>query len=124
MRSFLIVLCIVLWGCATEANGTVYSVSDLKNIKYELSENRVDLEYQAPLETLYYSPGVDYELSEDGTLEIKVVRCKLKDGCKVKAKAKQGDVNEVTIQLATPVSAADIMITDGKEMLSLSGLDG
>lgn len=123
MKKMLLILCLILLGCTSEGKEMVYSISELTNIKYTLSEDKIDLEYQAPLETLYYSPGVDYKVSDDGKLEIKVVRCKFKEDCEVKAKAEQGDFNKVTVQLTRPFNANEVIITDNTSRVVLSELD-
>jgi len=120
MNKVLIILCMVLSGCTSEGKEMIYSVSELANIKYTLSEDRIDLEYQAPLETLYYSPGVDYKVSDGGKLEIKVIRCKFKEDCEVKAKAEQGDFNKVTVQLTKPFRANEVLIIDDTTKVMLS----
>lgn len=66
MKNFIVVVIILLWGCSMEVKGMVYPVSDISNVKYEISQDRLELQYQTPLETLYYSPGINYNLSADG----------------------------------------------------------
>lgn len=102
----------------------VYPISDVKNVKYEIGQSQLELEYQTPLETLYYSPGINYILSNDGELEIEVVRCGIKEECDVAAKAEQGDVNTVIIKLSEPIDVNKVLIKDSKKKVKLSELVG
>lgn len=124
MNKYVLMVCVFLWGCSMEVNGMVYPISDVNNVKYEMSQSQIELEYQTPLETLYYSPGINYILSNDGELEIEVVRCGIKEECDVAAKAEQGDVNTVVIKLSEPIDIHKVLIKDSKEKVKLSELTG
>lgn len=124
MNKYVLMVCVFLWGCSMEVNGMVYPISDVKNVKYEIGQSQLELEYQTPLETLYYSPGINYILSNDGELEIEVVRCGIKEECDVAAKAEQGDVNTVIIKLSEPIDVNKVLIKDSKKKVKLSELVG
>lgn len=122
MNKYVLVVCVFLWGCSMEVNGMVYPISDVGNVKYEMSQGQLELQYQTPLETLYYSPGINYTLSSDGQMEIEVVRCGIKEECDVAAKAQQSDVNTVVIKLSEPIDIHKVLIKDSKEKVKLSEL--
>lgn len=124
MSKYLLLVCVFLWGCSMEVNSMIYPISDVNNVKYEMSQSQLELEYQTPLETLYYSPGINYILSNDGELEIEVVRCGIKEECDVAAKAEQGDVNTVVIKLSEPIDVSKVLIKDSKKKVKLSELAG
>ncbi|MCW8858005.1 MAG: hypothetical protein OQJ95_11625 [Kangiella sp.] len=124
MNKYLLIVCVFLWGCSMEVNGMVYPVSDVKNVKYEMRQNQLELEYQTPLETLYYSPGINYNLSADGKLELQIIRCGIEDDCQVAVKAQQGEVNKVLIELPKAIEAGKVYFTDSEKKVSLSELSG
>ncbi|ACV25899.1 hypothetical protein [Kangiella koreensis] len=124
MKKFVVLICILAWGCSMEVKGMVYTVSDVNNVKYEISQSQLELQYQTPLETLYYSPGINYRLSADGKLELQIVRCGIKEKCEVAAKAQQGEMNRVVIELPKTVKLEKIYLTDGEKEVSLSELSG
>lgn len=124
MNKYVVMVCVFLWGCSMEVNGMVYPTSDVNNVKYEISQSQLELQYQTPLETLYYSPGINYTLSNDGQMEIEVVRCGIKEECNVAVKAEQGDVNTVVITLSEPIEVNKVLIKDNKTKVKLSELAG
>ena len=124
MKNFIVVVIILLLGCSMEVKGLVYPVSDISNVKYEISQDGLELQYQTPLETLYYSPGINYNLSAEGKLELKVIRCGIEDDCQVTVRAQQGDVNKVLIELPKAIEVRKVFFTDGEKEVSLSELVG
>lgn len=86
-----VVLIIVSWlfmGC-TAKNNAYYPKESVKLQNVITDPEWITIYYTIPLETVYYSPGIDYEYGEDDKqFEISVVRQKLKASTTVMAESK------------------------------------
>lgn len=49
-----------------------------------LGNGQLSFSYRVPLESMFFSPGVDYQ-SRDGTLRVVIGRCRIRTDCTVMA---------------------------------------
>lgn len=64
-----------------------YAKSVVQPVEIEkIAGDQIRIRYNMPRETMYYSPGLNYE-SADGTLKLFIDRCHIKDKCKPMASA-------------------------------------
>ena len=64
-----------------------YAKSDVQPVTVQkVNDNQIRIQYSMPAETLYYSPGLNYQ-SSDGTLRLFIDRCHIRETCTTMAKA-------------------------------------
>ena len=64
-----------------------YSKNDVELLEFEKQGNVLGIYYKVPLETMYYSSGIDYLYNDSDKLEIKFVRSKIRSHSKQMVKS-------------------------------------
>ena len=119
--AFFLFSTLLFTGCAQGDDKMSYRVDDLSDIKFEVEGGYIKLSYRPILETLYYSPGINYSVSGEH-LVIDVVRCHINDECEVDEKSSQEDMNVVSIKIEKVSDPNKIFINEPKDKNSIANL--
>lgn len=99
-----------------------YSIAELSDLHYTIAENNIELRYIPPMESLYYSPGVDVQQGDDFVI-ISIKRCNINDKCGVTIATNQTAAEHVVaLNFEQVYSPAQIFINSKNESNSLSAL--
>ena len=96
-----------------------YAREAVQPIKVELSgSERLTLGYRIPMETLYYSQGVDYKV-EGGVLRVYISRCNINTNCKVMAPNQRPPTGSWDTQVILPYHGERVVIVhdDGEQQV-------
>lgn len=116
-----LILITVFTGCVEGNNKMNYNVKNISDVTYKIDGSVLELNYSPLIESLYYSPGVTFNIISD-QLVINITRCGINDECHVDVKAVLGQVNQVKIDLGHAISVNKIFINEIKESNNLSVL--
>lgn len=123
MKYFINLLVVfLLTGCVGDGENMNYSMTELSGLNYTIAENNIELRYTPPMESLYYSPGVDVQQGDDFVI-ISIKRCNINDKCGVTIATNQTAVEHVVaLNFERVYSPAQIFINSKNESNSLSAL--
>jgi hypothetical protein len=113
-------LCLTIFtGCVEGSNKMNYKINNISDITYKIEGAILELSYSPLVESLYYSPGVTYNIIDD-KMVIKIIRCGINDDCKVDVKAMQGQTNLVKIEIGELLDPNNIYINEIKDTNNLN----
>ncbi len=120
--TFAAVLAGVLWlpACTGGEKHSGYNKRAVSPVRLSRpAENQLKIQYAAPAETLFYSPGVDFAVRGD-TLRVTLRRCGIKEACAVMAKAAMPAAEAGTMEVTVPYGGRRVVVlyADGEEQLS------
>jgi len=98
-----------------------YETSDISELSYRIEGGTLSVAYSLPLDTLYYSPGVDVSDSSNDTL-IRIKKCSVDKKCTVGIPTNQIDGNKAMFILNTTRDPSKIYVNQVHEENSLSAL--
>jgi hypothetical protein len=117
-----ILVIFLLAGCVGDDESMNYSMTELSELNYTIAENNIELRYTPPMESLYYSPGVDVQQGDDFVI-ISIKRCNINDKCDVTIATNQTAAEHVVaLNFEQEYSPAQIFINNKNESNSLSVL--
>jgi len=99
----------VINGCDGEDESMYYDISDISELSYELADDSLAISYSLPLETLYYSPGIDLKVNGDDVI-INIVRCSINDKCSVDLVTTRSDDNRQVASVRKQVEPSRVYI--------------
>jgi hypothetical protein len=107
-------------GCNSSTIGSTmrYEPEQLTNINFSKADNGYALSYSAPLESLYFSPGVKL-IQKDGNTYIEVIRCKIDHDCDVDFKSTYAEDGSSKVVIDSDVSADNAFILGSDASMKL-----
>lgn len=118
---FLAIFSFLITGCVGDNKTMHYEISDITDVTYTLDGKLLTLSYILPLETLYYSPGVDISINKNDIL-LTVKRCNINDKCKVDVTSEHSNGNREIIKLEIKKSTSNVYFNQIKRSNSLETL--
>ncbi|MGF1725672.1 hypothetical protein [Photobacterium nomapromontoriensis] len=116
---FLLVLLVA--GCVGDGEMMRYEITDITDVTYTTDGKGLTLSYTLPLETLYYSPGVDVSDSADGTLLI-IRKCSINNKCEVDIQSEHAEASREVLVLDTQEDPSRIYVNQIQPSNSLAAL--
>lgn len=96
-----------------------YARLDVQPLTIEkVNDNQIRIQYNMPAETLYYSPGLNYQ-SKDGMLRLFIDRCHIRENCATMAKAPMSPDNGWRVSAELPYQGEKVVMiyTDAEEQI-------
>jgi hypothetical protein len=96
-----------------------YTKSEVQPVKIDkFADDQIRVHYNMPAETLYYSPGLNYQ-SVDGTLRLFIDRCHIRETCKVMAEAPMSPDTGWRVAAQVPYHGEKVVLvyTDAEEQV-------
>lgn len=116
-----ILVVFLLTGCIGDNKKMNYSIAELSELGYTITENKIELRYTPLMESLYYSPGVDIQQADDFVI-ISIKRCNINDDCAVDVLVEQSAEQVVELNFERKYNPEQIFINSKNESNSLSNL--
>jgi len=85
-----------------------------------LRDGQLSLTYRVPLESMFFSPGVDYR-TQAGTLRVVIGRCRIRTDCTVMAERVGPLTADGMLEVRLPYRGEKILVAhaDKEQLLSL-----
>ena len=95
----------------------LYNQRDVSGIEVTASDpGRVRITYSPLLESAYFSPGANVVEAND-TVAVELVRCAIKEKCRVSHEATQGSANSLTIVVEHRGKPVVLAFKDGRRQV-------
>nr|WP_086937863.1 hypothetical protein [Thaumasiovibrio occultus] len=100
----------------------IYAKSGVTIDDCVIEGNRVTITYTPMMETLYYSPGIEYQVMDERVI-LSVVRCPIKKECAVDSEliAQNGQQHVVSLTLDKTYHAGDLFVHYAGDDMTLEG---
>jgi len=109
-------------GCGGVQTVQQYNAQDISVEALSVDAATMKINYRVPLESLYFSPGINVAM-EEGKTVLTFVRCNINDQCKANSKAQfsQG-LYQAELTVLNSLNLSEVYVTDEGEVVKLKAL--
>ena len=96
----------------------IYSQASVRPVSVERSGDDVVIQFVSPPESMYYVPGVSYEMN-DGEMRVVIDRCPIRGECSTMAKRDAPPGEGRTMKVSVPFAGDSIVLlhADGEQRI-------
>ena len=104
--------------CAGGSMKGIYSQASVRPVSVERSGDDVVIQFVSPPESMYYVPGVSYEMN-DGEMRVVIDRCPIRGECSTMAKrdAPPGEGRTMTVSVPFAGDSIVLLHADGEQRI-------